>query len=125
MSLPVQALLAVGERLIEHFFPDVEQRDKARSQLVELIQSSDLAQAEINKVEASSRNLFVAGWRPAAGWICVMALGYQFLARPLIIIFAPPGTPAPELDSMLFELTFAMLGLAGIRSFDKLRGLTK
>lgn len=125
MSVPVQALLAVGEKLIQHFFPDVEARDKARSQLVELIQSSDLAQAEINKVEASSRNLFVAGWRPAAGWICVMALGYQFLGRPLIIILAPAGTPAPELDSMLFELVFAMLGLAGIRSFDKLKGITK
>jgi len=125
MSIPVQALLAVGERLIEHFFPDVEARDKARSQLVELIQSSDLAQMQVNAVEASSRNLFVAGWRPAAGWICVTALGYQFLARPLIIIFAPPGTPAPELDGMLFELLFGLLGLAGLRSFDKLKGLTK
>jgi hypothetical protein len=124
MSIPVQAILTLGERLIEHFFPDVEARDKARSQLVELIQSSDLAQAQINQVEASSRNLFVAGWRPAAGWICVMALGYQFLARPIIMIVAP-GTPAPELDSMLFELVFAMLGLAGIRSFDKLKGLAK
>jgi len=125
MSIPVQALLAVGERLIEHFFPDVEARDKARSQLVELIQSSDLAQMQVNAVEASSRNLFVAGWRPAAGWVCVGALTYQFLARPLIIIFAPPGTPVPELDGMLFELLFGMLGLAGLRSFEKLKGLTK
>jgi hypothetical protein len=125
VSIPVQALLAVGERLIEHFFPDVEARDKARSQLVELIQSSDLAQMQVNAVEASSRNLFVAGWRPAAGWVCVAALTYQFLARPVIIIFAPAGTPAPELDGMLFELLFGMLGLAGLRSFEKLKGLTK
>jgi hypothetical protein len=124
MSIPVQALLAVGERLIEHFFPDQEQKDRARSQLVELIQSSDLAQMQVNAVEASSRNLFVAGWRPAAGWICVMALGYQFLARPIIMIVAP-GTPAPALDEMLFELLFGMLGLAGLRSFEKLKGLSK
>ena len=124
MSLPVQAILTVGERLIEHFFPDVEQRDKARSQLVELIQSSDLAQMQVNAVEASSRNLFVAGWRPAAGWVCVAALTYQFLARPIIMIVTP-GTPAPELDGMLFELLFGMLGLAGLRSFEKLKGLTK
>jgi hypothetical protein len=124
MSIPVQALLAVGERLIEHFFPDQEQKDKARSQLVELIQSSDLAQMQVNAVEAGSRNLFVAGWRPAAGWICVAALGYQFLARPIIMIVAP-GTPAPALDEMLFELLFGMLGLAGLRSFEKLKGLSK
>lgn len=125
MSLPVQALLAVGERLIEHFFPDVQARDKARSQLVDLIQNSDLAQMQVNAVEAANRNLFVAGWRPAAGWVCVAALTYQFIARPLIIIFAPAGTPAPELDGMLFELLFGMLGLAGLRSFEKLKGLTK
>jgi hypothetical protein len=125
VSIPVQALLAVGERLIEHFFPDVEARDKARSQLVELIQNSDLAQMQVNAVEAANRNLFVAGWRPAAGWVCVAALTYQFIARPLIIIFAPAGTPAPELDGMLFELLFGMLGLAGLRSFEKLKGLTK
>lgn len=125
MSIGVQALLAVGERLIEHFFPDVEARDKARSQLVELIQSSDLAQMQVNAVEAANRNLFVAGWRPAAGWVCVAALTYQFIARPLIIILAPAGTPAPELDGMLFELLFGMLGLAGLRSFEKLKGLTK
>ena len=124
MSLPVQALLTVGERLIEHFFPDVEARDKARSQLVELIQNSDLAQMQVNAVEAANRNLFVAGWRPAAGWICVAALGYQFLARPIIMIVAP-GTPAPALDEMLFELLFGMLGLAGLRSFEKLKGLSK
>lgn len=125
MSVPLTTLLSVGERLIEHFFPDQEQRDKARSQLVELIQSSDLAQNQVNAVEAGNRNLFVAGWRPFIGWVCAAALVYQFLARPLIIIFAAPGTPAPELDGMLFELLFGMLGLAGLRTFEKLKGLTK
>ena len=125
MGLPVQAILSIGERLIDHFFPNEAEKTKARADLLQLIQTSDLAQMEVNAQEAAHRSIFVSGWRPMIGWTCAAALIYQFLGRPRIIIFAPPGTPAPELDGMLFELLFGMLGLAGLRTFEKLKGLTK
>lgn len=81
-------------------------------------------QLDINKVEAASSSLFVSGWRPGLGWVCVAAFTYQFIFHPFIvwycIIQALPQPPA--LDSVLWELTLGMLGLGGLRSIDKIKG---
>jgi len=83
-------------------------------------------QLDINKIEAASDSLFKSGWRPAVGWVCVVALFYQFLLRPLLPwAMAAAGTPLPEMPDLgdnLWELMFGMLGLGGLRSFDKGRG---
>jgi len=87
----------------------------------------DLAQIEVNKVEAASVNLFVAGWRPATGWICAAALFYIALFEPLcrfiaMIIFGYTGA-FPVVDTTItMQVLFGMLGLAGLRSFDKQKG---
>lgn len=108
------------------------ERDKAvqdheyRMELLD--QQLDIAQTEVNKAEATNPSLFVAGWRPAIGWVCAAALGYQFMLYPLLSWFAvavlgtdkaPPGLNMSE----LFPLIFGMLGIAGMRSFDKLKGI--
>ena len=83
-------------------------------------------QLEINKIEAASDSLFKSGWRPAVGWVCVIALFYQFLLRPLLPwAFAAAGHPLPEMPDLgenLWELMFGMLGLGGLRSFERVRG---
>lgn len=86
-----------------------------------------LGQQEINKVEAASTNWFVAGWRPAAAWMCVAGLGYQFLAFPGLvwacINFGWKSPPALDI-STLNTLLFGMLGIGTMRTAEKVKGVS-
>lgn len=80
------------------------------------------AQMEINKAEAQSGNIFVAGARPAVLWVCVLALLYNFVVRPLAVGFG--ALNMPEIDaSALWPLMSGILGLGGMRSWEKSRGV--
>ncbi len=93
------------------------------------LQATTVNQTDINKVEAANPSLFVAGPRPGILWICALALGYQYLIRPLwtgiaIVAGHPIPTPGlPGLDDNLYQLMWGMLGLGAMRSFDKLKGV--
>ena len=93
-------------------------------------------QIEINKAEAQHASVFVSGWRPAVGWVSVLALAYQFIAYPLLVWawafmqsrgwIASTLTPPPLLDvEALMVLTTGMLGIAGARSFEKVKGVAR
>ena len=99
-------------------------------------QATDLAQMEVNKTEAQNQNLFVAGWRPAIGWVGAAAMAYQFLLYPLLIwawvwlqaeqIVPQDVKPPPMLDTeALWVILSGMLGIAGMRSFEKTRGVAR
>ena len=89
-----------------------------------MAQEPQTAQIELNKVEASHRTMFVAGWRPAVGWICAIGLAFTFMINPVIQWIT--GDPGPELPTdIVFELMLGMLGLGGLRTFEKLSGRTK
>ncbi len=133
MSLdPVTALLDVGGKLIDKLFPDPTQRDAARYQLMQLQQQGELAilaqqvdlaktQTDTNTEEAKSSNWWVAGWRPYIGWVCGTGLGYQLLVYPILVGFVPSVVP---LDTgTLLTLLLGMLGLGGMRSFEKSKGV--
>ena len=128
---PVTAVLDIGGKLIDRMWPDPAQAATAKLELIKLQQSGDLAQMtgqlEINKVEAANANIFVSGWRPAIGWVCALALLYQYLVRPLAVaIFAAVGHPLPTmpgLDENLWQLMMAMLGMGGLRTFEKVQGV--
>ena len=84
------------------------------------------AQAEINKVEAASPNLFTAGWRPFIGWICGIAIAYNFLIIPFVALFlrifkAEFTMPALDMGE-LWTLVTGMLGLGTMRTVEKLQG---
>jgi len=84
---------------------------------------SDQAQIAVNTAEASSPSLFVAGWRPFIGWVCGAGLTYQFLLFPFVSWFSAMGhvSPPPVLDvGTLSSLITGMLGLAGMRSYEKM-----
>ena len=117
---------------------DLITTEKERRQLdleeKKIDQATDLAQIEVNKVEAASNSVFVAGWRPAIGWIGAAALAYQFLAYPLFLwvwtylqgtgwipreLQPPPVLKADE----LWVILSGILGIAGMRSFEKTKGV--
>ena len=122
----VDALLGIGGKLIDKLIPDPAARDAARFELLKLQQSGELAamlaQTEINKVEAANSSVFVAGWRPAIGWVCAMAMAYQYLLRPFLVAFNP-ALAFPGLDDNLWQLLAGMLGLGGLRTFEKVNGV--
>ena len=83
-------------------------------------------QSEINKVEAQHRTIFVAGWRPFIGWVCGFALAYNFVLRDLLIWFVGPEQVPPALQmEHLMTVLVGMLGLGGMRTFEKLKDRTK
>lgn len=129
------ALLPTLTGILDKVIPDPEARAKAQLDLLRLQQEGqfkeldsqlqvNLAQAEINKIEAASQSGYQAGWRPLAGYVCVAGMGYEFLLRPLLpwllVVTGVEGVPdLPSLDGVLFELVFGMLGLGTLRTADK------
>ena len=82
-------------------------------------------QSEINKVEAQHRTIFVAGWRPFIGWVCGVALAYNFVLRDLLIWFIGPEQVPPALQmEHLMTVLIGMLGLGGMRTFEKFNNKT-
>lgn len=132
----MEVIAGVAGPLLDRLLPDPTARAQAELEMLRLQQEgafkeldaqlqANLAQVEANKVEGSSENLFKAGWRPAVGWVCVAAFAYAGLGRPLIPFIAGlMGHQVPELppiDDVFTELLFGMLGLGGMRTFEKLR----
>ena len=87
----------------------------------QLVAQQNIAQTEINKEEARSSSVFVAGWRPAIGWIGAIALFYQFIVYPLLLWLPLQNPPAQMESDMLYTIITGMLGIAGMRSFDKMK----
>ncbi len=86
-------------------------------------------QIDINKIEAAHKNIFVAGWRPFIGWVCGVAIAYSFVLHPIVEwIIAINGleVAAPSLDTtQLFNLVIAMLGMAGLRTYEKQKKVSR
>jgi Holin of 3TMs, for gene-transfer release len=123
---PVTAALDIGGRLIDRLWPDPAQRAAAQLELLKLQQSGELAQISVNVEEAKSPSLFVAGWRPAVGWVCVAACGWNWLGLPLCRLVGewlghPVALAPADLGEML-PVLMGMLGLGGLRTVEKLNG---
>jgi len=83
-------------------------------------------QTKINEIEAQHRTVFVAGWRPFIGWVCGIALAYNFVIRDLFIWAIKPETVPPALQmEHLMTVLLGMLGLGGMRTYEKLKNKVK
>ena len=83
-------------------------------------------QTRINEIEAQHRTVFVAGWRPFIGWVCGVALAYNFVIRDLFIWAIKPETVPPALQmEHLMTVLLGMLGLGGLRTYEKIKDKVK
>ena len=123
----------VGD-VIDDLHMSGEEEWKLRLQQQELDQRGDMAQIEVNKEQARSGSLFVAGPRPAVMWICAGGLAYQYILYPFLLWFwavaqaatwIPAGVvPPPAMDiSLLLSLLLGLLGLSGFRTYEKQKGI--
>ena len=131
------ALVSILPALLDKIIPDPSAAADAKLKALEMAQRGELAtldadmrlmlaQAEINKAEAST-DLFRGGWRPACGWVCAAGLAYTFLLRPVLpwlaSLFGAEVQPMPDIDTdTLMVLLTGMLGLGGLRTVERIKG---
>ena len=123
--LPVIGTLAdLASELIE----DPDQRNRFQAELAKADAAIRAAQLELNRTEAQHASLFVAGWRPAIGWLGVAGLGYAYLVQPMLAwASGVAGWLAPPTVDLagLYPLILGMLGLGAARSFEKARHVAR
>lgn len=134
----IGSVLDFGSKIIDRVWPDPTQAAAAKLELFKAQQAGDFkemdqafeiakAQIGVNQTEAGNASTFVAGWRPFIGWVCGFALAYQYLLRPLVswgVLAAGHQLPSmPGLDDNLWQLMMGMLGMGGLRSYEKIKGV--
>jgi len=138
MAFPLLAVISAVVPLIDKLIPDPEAAAKAKLQAMELAQKGELAELDanlqlalgqlgVNREEASDPSLFKSGWRPAVGWLCVAGFAYMSVVRPLLPWVATVAgfnaPPLPAVDTTeIMAILFGMLGLGGMRSFERVKG---
>ena len=122
-------LIAPVAGILDKFVADKDLKMKLQQELETAMHSANLAQLEVNKAEAVHKSIFVAGWRPFVGWVCGIALAYHFILAPLLQFgFALAGMEQdlPEFEfSQLSTVLMGMLGLGGLRTFEKMKGVSR
>ena len=131
----IAALIPLIGSVLDKIFPDKTEAEKAKIKLIEMAQAGEFKaidadlemsrnQTEINKAEAGHHSVFVAGWRPFIGWVCGAAMVYQYIARPFLIGIGG-YVNMPGLDNTLWEILAGMLGIAGLRTWEKVKGVAR
>ena len=123
-------LLDIGKTLLDRFAPDPEKKREAEAQFLQMAMEGELkqviAQLEINAKEAAHPSIWVAGWRPAVGWVGALGLFYATIGQPMLAwVSAAKGWPVPpDLNVDLLWVTLSgMLGIGGLRTYEKAKGV--
>jgi len=122
-------ILGVAAPILDKFIEDKDAKNQIKAELEQSLVSLQAAQAAANLEQAKHPSLFVAGARPAIMWICALGLLTNFFVMPIaewaVAIWAP-GTELPALQTgELMTLTLSLLGLGGMRSFEKTKGVAR
>lgn len=130
----LQALIGPVTGLLDKFIPDAAEKARLAHEIATMAEKQAhelaLAQIEVNKAEAASSSVFKGGWRPFIGWVCGTAFAYHFVLQPLLVfIIAVYGLQIPDLPEFdmasLMTVLGGMLGLGGLRTFEKAKGVAK
>ena len=129
----LSSLLPVATSIIDRVVPDKNAAKKAKldmqKELTTAFNKANLAQIETNKIQAAHPSIFVSGARPAIMWICAFGLGWQFVFQHVAVwglAFSGAGVALPIIETEgLMSLTLALLGLGGMRSFEKSKGVQR
>lgn len=130
----IEALIGPISGLLDKFVEDKDQKARLAHEIATMAERQAhelaLAQIEVNKAEAASGSIFKGGWRPFIGWTCGVAFAYHFVLQPLLVFgvtvagVALPPLPAFDMSSLMTVLG-GLLGLGGLRTFEKYKGVTK
>jgi hypothetical protein len=130
----LQALIGPVAGLLDKFIPDADEKAKLAHDIATMAEKhahdAAMAQVEVNKAEAQHRSVFVAGWRPFLGWCLSFAMAWHFVLAPMIMFVCTyagveiPELPTFDMDSLMTVL-LGMLGLGGLRTVEKVKGITK
>ena len=124
-----ESVIGVAGKVLDKFVEDKDLKTKLSHELKSQIVSLDLAQAQTNLEQAKHSSVFIAGARPAIMWICAFGLGWQFVFQPVaawIIMVSGSEMMLPIFETEgLMPLTLSLLGLGGMRSFEKFKGIQR
>jgi hypothetical protein len=124
-----ESVIGVAGKVLDKFVEDKDLKTKLNAELKSQLISLDLAQAQANIEQAKHPSIFIAGARPAIMWICAFGLGWQFVFQPIAvwgIALSGVDVVLPIIETEgLMSLTLALLGLGGMRSFEKTKGIQR
>lgn len=120
----IGAVADLAKTVVARIWPDKTAEEQAQlAAALTIVQG----QLDANKAEATSPSAFTSGWRPGIGWVCAAALAMQYIARPLIawagIVTGHTFPVLPGIDDNLWQLMLGMLGLGGLRTYEKTKGV--
>lgn len=136
-SNSVDALVAGAVGIVADALTPKEQKDAERElAMMEMLQKISSGQLAVNAAEGANSNMFVAGWRPAVGWTCVTAFAITFVLLPILtscVVYYSAftgenvdlsGLPEMNMGEMM-PVLLGMLGLGGLRTYEKTRGIAR
>lgn len=129
----IELLVQPIASLLDKFIPDADERNRLAHEISTMAErhAHELAKAqiEVNKEEAQHASMFVSGWRPAVGWVCVTGMAFNFVVVPLgnfACTLYGMDTLLPPLDiSEMMPVLMGMLGLGAMRSYEKSKGVAR
>ena len=113
--------------VINRIWPDKTEKERAELQAAMLVVQGQL---EVNKAEAASSSVFVAGWRPFIGWVCGSACAWNWIGLPVVkaglLVFSGPALDLAPADlTEMLPVLLGMLGLGALRTFEKTKGVAR